>query len=236
MVAWRERGNFRINTFFFISLLLLLPSLFRNPLNITRVPILPCMKSANKQVTKEVKSYVKKTIKRNIETKIRDLDGYTTTGTNTGWILPYPSQGVTGVDRIGDKIRFTGFTMNYDVFTITAAQVTVRCVAVMCDSASALSFIDLFRGSPANYVQGIIDTNYVTVLHDEKYALSPNGLSSVSYNQTKKVNKFITFLQGSATPKQSYLHFLIFACDQTGVPQASLHRFVANFGIRFEDA
>jgi len=187
-------------------------------------------------VSADVKKYVRKQLQRDLEVKRREYDGFATTSTNTGWVLAYPAQGLSSEERVGDVIIMKHFSMTLNLYNLSAAICTYRLVVFMADAPSLVTAANLFLGGPGNYIQGHPDTNYVTVLHDQVFQLDIGGGQSAALQKKIKMNKKISFLLGTQTPKEEYIHVWIGTCDSTGVPSGGLARFVANFQIGFTDA
>lgn len=187
-------------------------------------------------VSKDVKKYVRKQLQAVLEIKRKEYDGFGSSATNTGWVLAYPAQGTTSEERTGDAIVMKHFSMIFNIYALTTLSTTRRVIVFQSDAASILSAANLFVGGPGNYLQGHVDDNYVTVLYDEIFQL--DGASALSHAVQKKIkmNKKITFLLGTQTPKEEYIHIWLGSCDAAGIPQNGLSYLVANFQIGYTDA
>lgn len=189
-----------------------------------------------KTVSADVKKYVRKQLQAVLEIKRKEYDGFGSSATNTGWVLGYPSQGTSSEERIGDAIVVKHLSMIFNLYSLSNTMSTRRVIIFQADSASLLTAANLFIGGPGNYVQGHVDTNYVTVLYDEVFQFDTAQALSHAVQKKIKMNKKVSFLLGTQTPKEEYIHIWIGACDASGIPQNGLSSIVGNFQVGFTDA
>lgn len=190
----------------------------------------------NKDVSTDVKQYVRKQLQANLEIKRKEYDGFATTDTNTGWVLAYPSQGLDSESRTGDAIVMKYFSINADFYSLVTAPHTYRMIVYLADASSLVTAANLFVGGPGNYLQGHVDTNYVTPIMDETLNMDAASRLSHSIRKKIKLNRKITFLLGTQTPKNEYVHIWIGSCNALGTPVTAQVRAVCNFQIGFTDA
>lgn len=188
-------------------------------------------------LTEEMKKAIRSMMFKQIEIKRLHHVDYVSVGSNTGWVLPWPSQGVGVGQRIGDRINLDSFLINATMSLNFTADSTFRLVVHMPRSASLLGSADLFTGGSGNYITATINTNYTNVLLDYIIDLPATGPSMKTIRAKVPLkNMLVTFDEGSAVPEARYIQVYIANAPNTGIPGTGGCRFSANFETRFRDA
>lgn len=194
-------------------------------------------KSKVSQLDLATKRAIKQMLFRNIELKRYYLVDYTSTGSNTGWVLPWPAQGVGVTQRIGDKINVDSFLMNCSLHNLGATDNVYRVVVHMSRSASLLGSADLFNGGSGNYITATVNTNYTNVLSDDIVDLSLSGATTKTLRRKIPLNnQVVTFDEGTSVPETRYIQVYVASASNTGIPGSGSQRFTGNFEIRYRDA